>query len=163
MFTKDSAANVVTASSDGTMKLWDSKTTECLLTIRPGVGSVANSLAEVPIISLQYLPGSSDQFVVTTRSTLAYIMNLNGQVIKSFNSGRKSGGDFLASTVSPQGKWLYCVGDDCTVYVFDVKAGQLEDMVELEDKSEVAQIVHHPHRNMVAVVKRDGKITMLNG
>lgn len=94
---------MVTASSDGTMKLWDSKTTECLLTIRPGLTSMATSLAEVPIISLQYLPGSPDQFIVTTRSTLAYIMNLNGQVIKTFNSGKKTGGDFLTSTVSPQG------------------------------------------------------------
>lgn len=61
------------------------------------------------------------------------------------------------------GKWLYCVGEDSTVYVFDVKAGQLEDMVELEEKSEVAQIVHHPQRNLIAVIKREGKITMLNG
>lgn len=163
LFTKDSASNVITGSSDGSVKLWDSKTTECLLTIRPGMGSVMTTLAEVPVISIQNFPGTTDQYVISTRSTQAYIMNLNGQIIKTFNSGKKAGGEFVASTISPQGKWLYCVGDDSNIYVFDTKAGQLEDMVELEEKGEVAQIIHHPQRNLIAIVRRDGAITMLNG
>lgn len=34
LFSKDASASVITASSDGTVKYWDSRTTECLVTIR---------------------------------------------------------------------------------------------------------------------------------
>lgn len=45
--------------------------------------------------------------------------------------GKMSGGDFLCATVSPQGKWLYCVGEDGVCYVFDAQSGQLESVLQV--------------------------------
>jgi WD40 repeat-containing protein SMU1 len=58
VYTKDSVANVLTASADGAVKLWDSRTAECLLTCRsaPYCSTVAASCCQVPAFSWHRFP-----------------------------------------------------------------------------------------------------------
>lgn len=157
IFTKD-GSNVLTASSDGTVRLWDAKTTECLLTYRPGVipGAVVK---ETTIHTLQLMPNNPDCIFVCSKSCQAFIITIHGQVLKSFSSGKQTGGDFVCATVSAQGKYLYCVGEDKVLYIFDTQGGQLENVLEISDR-EVIGITHHAHRNLLATITDDGQLKL---
>ncbi len=62
------------------------------------------------------------------------------------------------------GKWLYCVGEDASVYVFDVVSGQLESVLQASETAEngetkeVIAVCHHPHRNLLVTITADGQL-----
>lgn len=68
---------MVTASSDGTVRVWDSKTADCVTAFRP---PQATPSGEVGVLAVAPHPGNVDHVVVCTRSPTVYLMTLQGQV-----------------------------------------------------------------------------------
>jgi WD40 repeat-containing protein SMU1 len=148
----DDASRVISASSDGTVKVWDSKTTDCISTFRPNQGSAA----ELGVNSVQLLPKRPDRLLICNKSNTIYVTGFAGQTVRTYTHG-KAGCDFVACSVSPSGKYLYGVADDGTLYVFNVETAAVEATVQVHEK-QCLGVSLHPHRNVMSSFGDDGTL-----
>lgn len=150
-------SRIVTGSSDGTVKVWDARTSDCLHTFRPAMENVAEM--ETMIHTVIPLPGPTDQLFISNRTSTAYITTAQGQVIKSMSSGKKVGGDFTCATISPKATYALCAGEDGVIYCFNLQRGDLENFLKVSEK-ELIGIAHHPHRNLVVTFSDEGVLKL---
>ena len=149
--------SVLTGSSDGTVRVWDAKTCRNTGTFTPPTSTGRD---EVAVTDLHLLPatlGGGAEFLVCTRSPEAHLMNSQGQVVRTLASGKREGGDFLCSLVTPRGKFVYCLGEDSTVYCFGTESGKLEHLLRAHEAGAIG-MAQHPHRNLIATWADDGHI-----
>ena len=71
---------VISAGSDGCVRVWSAKTGECQQNFKP-LTSVG---VEVPINSVHYHPRNPDQIIICNRTNTMVIMNLQGQVCNDY-------------------------------------------------------------------------------
>jgi WD40 repeat-containing protein SMU1 len=154
--------NIVTGSSDGTLKFWDAVTAECVSTVRPST-QVRETVSARPIHSLmKFAQLGTDRLISVSRGPLVYLLDINGSVVSTLTHNKSKDADFIAAFVSPQGKWLYCAGEDHNLYVFDLESGQLEDTVALDTTSDVLKMTYNLQKNELVLLTVSGEVLVLS-
>lgn len=106
----------------------------------------------VAVTSLSFFPHRTDRIIVIDRSNTIRVIDLSGALIHSFlstssnvapttpapkkESKSKSKdpvnlSDFISVTVSPKGKYLYGVTEECVMHTYEVETGKLEGVVKV--------------------------------
>ena len=144
---------VITASGDGTVRIWDGKTMDTISVFRPvSVGlrsmlsQVHTSIATIDIDRLNQTASNEgsptihsvlklhtprDSLIIVPRGQRAFLVDYTGRVQRIFedDSSRNKKSDetcFVAATVNSTNLWLYMIREDGKCCIFDVQSGQLE-------------------------------------
>lgn len=144
VFTPD-GHSVLSASSDGTVKVWAVRTGECSATLTPlgaGGASAGEAGVEAPVHSLLLMPNNPEHFVVCNRTNTVAIMNMAGHIVRSFSSGRRAaeGGALCCAALSPRARLVYAAGDDRVLYAFCALSGKLERTITVRMPGTAIQI-----------------------
>mgnify|MGYP003887229673 CR=1 FL=1 len=176
---------VVTSAADGTVRIWNAKTSVVIRVLRPvslgdSLSTVGSSLivdhrsdqtsaaGGCPAIhTVLQLHTPADTMVIVPRGLRAFLVSHHGTVIRAFEDDTSAGGKvFVAATISPSNHWLYCVTEAGVCCIFDVVAGKLEKSIrgfaeettsKLKDgtQAEISGLVHHPQKGIVAAFSND--------
>eukprot|EP01034_Spumella_vulgaris_P023260 gene23259-29472_t len=77
LYLQNSTNHIMTASADGTVKHWDIRSTECIMTCRPGSASSSSASREVGIVSMEPVPFNAELVLVCTKDSAAYLVHPN--------------------------------------------------------------------------------------
>lgn len=167
--------HLISASSDGTLRVWDIATTNCVRAVEPA--RIAQSYADIAVRHeqtikqiIQVLPmiQNPEYFFVVPRLNKAFVMSITGDLLYTFQTDREEN-QFIAGCMSihvrnedeskVQGKYLYCVSDDGTRYCFSAEDGELVEKKKIADH-ELLGMIHYPTTNEMITYSQKGEITL---
>ncbi|CAD7936206.1 unnamed protein product [Amoebophrya sp. A120] len=161
-------SKVITGSADAYVKVFDAKTCQVLQSFHPPtpsyLGAHGNLLSiNQVVLSPDAMDKSNPTIYVSTECNQIFKMNLQGQVLKTFTSGKlDSRADFTCIQVSKSGKYLYGISKDHCLYIFDSVETKLVHIVpELADKDIVGVDVHPLRSGYLAVWGHDKAVGLL--
>ncbi|KAL7543243.1 hypothetical protein ACHAXR_012597 [Thalassiosira sp. AJA248-18] len=165
--------SVVTASADGSVRVWDGRTAEPVREITPPIPTSANAVIDdkdsivgsKSIHTVVHLHSPSNTMIVIPRADRAYLMSYSGAVLRVFTRDDVQGTEFLAAAVSTSNQWLFVAADDGKCVVFDVNTGKVEKIIRSfaeecssgrgEKVCEMSGLVCHPSRGFVGGYSND--------
>ncbi|KDD72996.1 hypothetical protein H632_c2650p0, partial [Helicosporidium sp. ATCC 50920] len=135
----DHDARILSCGADGTVRLWDAVSCECLFVLKPPKPSAG---VEPSVSAVAVRPGVDDQVIKT--------YSLPKDIPVS---------DLVSANFSPRGDFVYALSESGHLAIFGAESGAVEAAVQVCSAQEAVGFVHHPLRNLVTVFASDGSLT----
>lgn len=149
---------VMSCSADGTVKVWEIKTSACLQTLRP-----SNSIAGVQLDILSIVPftyqTTTAAIVIATRSNQLDIVSIaTGDSLATWKYEKESEyGQLVGTTKSLHEKFIYGLTEHGYLLCFNAQNGTLESQLQVSGK-DVYGLSHHPLQNLIATFGFDNSL-----
>ena len=152
---------VVTASADGSVCVWDAKSAAQLRSFKPPQESATE---DAPVLTVAPMPGAPDRLLVASRSRDVHVMGVDGSLQQTYRAMRSGGegataGVVVAATASPRGQFIYVLTDAKQVVVLDSATGEEEGRVTVA-KGQPLGLAHHPTTNLLATFSGDDQVRL---
>ncbi|OAJ36367.1 hypothetical protein BDEG_20546 [Batrachochytrium dendrobatidis JEL423] len=127
-------SRVISGSSDGTVKIWDAKSADCLVTLALHNGKLAPlGVQSCTVTSILLTPKDPDHIIVSNESSIVYMISIKGKIIKTMKLEAETPTDFITAAVSQNGEFVYCAGEDGKIYAFGTEGAALVSHFEVGD------------------------------
>jgi len=172
---------VVSGSADGTVRVWDGRSAECMHVLTPttatvtvGMSLAATSAADETVAGRSVhtvipVHTPANCMIIVPRCPRAFLVSRSGVVLRVFErddtKGRSNAddkADFVAATVSPSNKWVYVSTEDGLLLCYDVSTGRIERTIRDfavessgSDTAEISGLVHHVHKSLLGGYSND--------
>jgi WD40 repeat protein len=139
-------SEVVTASDDTTVRVWDVRTGRQLVVFDEK--NTANDAA--------FSPDGRDVVVAGTSGTADLWDVASGKLLRSFVEPKQSSATVKAAMFSPNGKELLTASDDGTARLWDVASGAQLEVLREPDGAALSDAAFSPDGSMVVTASADG-------
>jgi len=141
---------MLTASGDGTMRVWNLASTVCVKIINPlTLNKNEEELLDVSIINIQRYPDQSDKerkhwwLVCHEGSNVSLLINIKTNALVNSYFNDKPGTSYLYCTFDENGKYIMCPCTDDHLYIFDTKTAKLISMLEFPKTKQSQSMFTH--------------------
>ena len=151
---------VLTASLDGTVRMWDSRSAQiqyilcpnpslaigsnCSISISSATADMTNNL---PIITVLPMHTPPNTILVVPRSTSLYLVSISGLLVRKFELPDV----ITAACISPSNQWFYAMTEKKDyLYILDMVQGEIKSSLPVEENDEITTLIHHPNKPILA-------------
>ena len=126
---------VVSASADGTVRMYHGRTAEAIRSINPPVAGLSSAglvresnsvVRSTSVHTVLHLHAPPQTMIVVPRASKAFLMSYTGSILRVYARDDVQNANFLAGGVSRSNRYLFLACDDGKCAVFDVMSGSVE-------------------------------------
>ncbi|SBT47208.1 alternative splicing regulator, putative [Plasmodium ovale wallikeri] len=163
IYTLDNS-KVICATDEGKIYVYNQKNCECISSFYVFYNIKDNvtfpAVNSVILIRKNY----DDLILVCSKSPYCYIMNLKGQIIKTYTNvidkNEEESVHFVSACISPNFKYVYCMGENQHLYCFDYNSAKLEVQVKIHERDSLG-VLHSHTQNFMAAWALDGTLSII--
>ncbi|CRH02361.1 conserved Plasmodium protein, unknown function [Plasmodium relictum] len=163
IYTLDNS-KVICGTDEGKIYVYNQKNCECISSFYVYY-NIKDNLIYPPVNNIILISKTLDELIlVCTKSPYCYIMNTKGKIIKTYTNVIDKEKDysvnFVYACISPNYKYVYCLGDNQNLYCFNYNTTKLETQIKIHEKDSLG-ILHHQNQNLMASWALDGTLNII--